>query len=122
MFLEAGQAPAGAQYSSLIMLVVMIAFLYFFMIRPQKKREKEVQTMRDALKAGDEIVTIGGIQGKVLTAKEDYLVIELKPHKTQMQIAKWAVANVVKEGKAKAETIETDEPEVENKEDSEKKR
>ena len=63
-------------YESLIMLVVLIAVFYFLLIRPENKRKKQAQAMRDSLKKGDVITTIGGICGRVLNIKEDFLVIE----------------------------------------------
>lgn len=59
-------APTGgADYSFLIMLVAMFAIFYFFMIRPQSKKQKEIQKFRDTLNAGQEVTTIGGLHGKV---------------------------------------------------------
>lgn len=101
MFLQAGAAGQGS--ASLIMLVAMIGFFYFFAIRPQKKKEKEIQSMRDALKAGDEVITIGGMEGKVVQAKEDYVVLEMKPSKIKMQFTKWAIGSVKKQAKEKEE-------------------
>ncbi len=61
---------------SIIPMVVMLAFFYFVLVRPQKKREKTVDDMRNNLKVGDEILTIGGLMGKIIMVKEDYVVIE----------------------------------------------
>ncbi|MCM1363618.1 MAG: preprotein translocase subunit YajC [Ruminococcus sp.] len=69
----------------------MFAIMYFVMIRPQKKRQKEEQAMRDAVDVGDEITTIGGICGRVVTVKENHLIIETGSDRTRMQIMKWAV-------------------------------
>lgn len=90
----------GAQGSfqgvgGIIMLVAMIAVFYFFAIRPQKKREKEVMEMRNAMKPGDDIITIGGICGKIVSVKEDYVIIETTPGKMKMQFTKWAISSVV---------------------------
>lgn len=79
------------QYTSIIMIVVMIAVMYFLMIRPQKKQQKEEQRMRNSLRVGDEITTIGGICGRVLQVKEDSLVIETGADRSKMTIKKWAV-------------------------------
>lgn len=75
-----------------IYLIAMIAIMYFIMIRPQRKKQKEEQTMRDNIQIGDEITTIGGIMGKVVTVKEDSLVIETGADRNKMKIARWAVS------------------------------
>ena len=72
------------------MLLVFVAF-YFFLIRPQRKKEKEVQKMRSNIEVGDEVVTIGGIMGIVTNVKEDVLVIETGSDRSKVRIAKWAV-------------------------------
>ncbi len=76
---------------SIGLLVVMIAIMYFMMIRPQRKRQKEEQQMRNSLRVGDEITTIGGICGRVLQVKDDSLVIETGADRSKMTIKKWAV-------------------------------
>lgn len=81
----------GSSTSMLIMLVAMFAIMYFVMIRPQKKRQKEEQAMRDAVEVGDDITTIGGICGKVVTTKEDSLIIETGADRNRMMIKRWAI-------------------------------
>ncbi len=73
------------------LIVVLIAVMYFLMIRPQRKRQKEEQQMRNNLRVGDEITTIGGICGRVLQLKEDSLVIETGADRSKMTIKKWAI-------------------------------
>lgn len=80
----------------LIMPIALIAIMYFLMIRPQKKREKEIRDMRDSLTVGDEILTIGGIYGKIIRLKEDLVTIEVGSNKTKLDITKWAVGSVTK--------------------------
>ena len=87
----AGSRAGGSQYSMIIMMVAMFALMYFMMIRPQKKRQKEEQEMRNAVDIGDEITTIGGICGKVVSVKENNLVIETGTDITRMLITRWAV-------------------------------
>ena len=82
------------QYISLIFIVIMFAALYFFMIRPQKKQEREVNNMRNNLKVGDEITTIGGIIGKIISIKEETVMIETGHDRTRIRILKSAVRNV----------------------------
>ena len=78
----------------LIPLVVIFVVLYFFMIRPQKKQEKEANRMRDELSVGDEITTIGGIIGKVVSIKDETLVLETTKDRTRIRILKSAVSRV----------------------------
>lgn len=66
----------AAMIQTFIPMVLILVVFYFFLIRPQKKREKETQEMRNSLEVGDEIVTVGGIIGTVVSMREDHLVIE----------------------------------------------
>tara|TARA_B100001250_G_scaffold265620_1_gene229101 strand:+ start:82 stop:378 length:297 start_codon:yes stop_codon:yes gene_type:complete len=68
---------AGSGMSSLIMFGMIFAVMYFFMIRPQIKKQKKEYAYRSNLKKGDKIVTVGGIHGKVISVKEDTLIIEV---------------------------------------------
>lgn len=92
----AGQAGGDAtgSKSSFSYLIIMVAFfgiMYFLMIRPQKKKQKEEQQMRDSIQIGDEITTIGGIMGRVVAVKEDSLVIETGADRNKMKITRWAI-------------------------------
>ena len=78
--------------SSTIMLVVLIAVFYFMLIRPENKRKKKAQEMRDSLKKGDTITTIGGIVGKIVMVKPDTIVIETSDDRVRMELTKWAVS------------------------------
>ena len=80
--------------STLIIMAVMFLALYFFMIRPQKKQEKEQNEMRNTLSVGDEITTIGGIIGKVVSIKEETVTIETSHDRTKIRILKSAVKTV----------------------------
>ena len=75
----------------LLMLVGVMVLMYFMTVRPQKKRQKEEQQMRDNIQVGDEITTIGGIMGRVVTTKEDSLIIETGADRNKMKITRWAV-------------------------------
>lgn len=83
---------SGEAGSSLIMLVVLIAVFYFILIRPENKRKKKAQEMRDSLKKGDTITTIGGIVGKIVMVKPDTIVIETSDDRVRMELTKWAVS------------------------------
>ena len=90
------EAPGGGVGSFVTMgllLVVMIA-MFFFTSRSNKKQEKEAQNMRDSLQVGDEITTIGGIIGKVVSIKEETLVLETSHDRTRIRILKTAVSRV----------------------------
>ena len=100
-----------ANYSSLIsigMIVGVIALMYFFMIRPQKKQEKKDAEMRNALQVGDEVTTIGGIIGKVVSIKEETFVLETTKDKTKIRFLKGAIRTVdVKAADLAAQVIES---------------
>lgn len=80
---------------ALILPIGFLAVFYFFAIRPQRKKEKEIKEMRDNLRVGDDVITIGGIFGKVLQIKEDMVTIEIGSAKTRLEMTKWAIGSVV---------------------------
>ena len=77
---------------SIVLLVLMFALLYFFMIRPENKRKNQAQAMRDSLTVGDEITTIGGIIGTICAVKENTIVIETGADRVRIEFTKWAVS------------------------------
>ncbi len=84
----------GGKQSMLPMLLLMgglFVLMYFTSIRPQKKRQKEEQQLRENLQIGDEITTIGGIMGRIVTIKEDSIIIETGADRVKMRIMRWAV-------------------------------
>ena len=88
---EAAQAkPKSGGMSMWIMLALMFAVMYFFMIRPQKKQQKELQNFRDSLKKGDKVVTIGGIYGTVCEIKEGSVLIEVD-NNVKIRVSKQAL-------------------------------
>lgn len=80
--------------SIIIPYVVIFGIFYLIVIRPQRKKDKELKAMLDALKVGDEILTIGGIYGKIINIKDDTLTIEVGADKTKLKIARWAVKSL----------------------------
>ena len=78
----------------LLIIVLMFVLMYFLMIRPQKKQERETNEMRNNLQVGDEITTIGGIIGKIVSIKEETVMIETGHDRTKIRILKTAVRNV----------------------------
>lgn len=92
----------GSNNSMLIILVVMLVVMWLLMIRPEKKKQKKIEEMRKALSVGDEIVTIGGIMGKIVHVTDDDLTIESGEDRVRIQLKKWAVSNNVKAEAAEA--------------------
>lgn len=84
----------GNGWVTLIMLGIVIVVFYFFVLRPQKKQDKEISDMRNGLQVGDEITTIGGIIGKIISIKEETVLIETSSDKTKIRILRSAVKNV----------------------------
>ena len=80
------------QWSGMIMIVAMLAILYFLMIRPENKRKKQAEEMRNSLKKGDQITTIGGIVGRIVMVSDDTIVIETSDDRVRMELTKWAVS------------------------------
>jgi preprotein translocase subunit YajC len=87
----ATQSGSSNPMVMIVMMAVLFGAMYFFTIRPQKKKQKEEQQMRDSLQIGDEITTIGGIMGRVVTVKEDSIVLETGADKTKMKFQRWAI-------------------------------
>lgn len=78
LFLEAA-AGQGSSWSGMLMIVAMVAIFYFFMIRPQSKKQKELKKQREAMTSGDRVVTAGGIHGRIKDMKENVIMIEVAP-------------------------------------------
>ena len=97
MFLEAATTSTGASgMSMLIMVVIMFAVFYFFVIRPENKKKKKTEEMRNALSLGDEIITIGGMIGKIVQITEDTITFETGEDRVRIQTKKWAISTTAK--------------------------
>ena len=97
----------GSMWVSIGMIVLLFVFLYFFMIKPQKKQERADAEMRNALQVGDEVTTIGGIIGKVVSIKGETFVLETTKDKTKIRFLRGAVRSVdVKAADIAAQIIE----------------
>ena len=92
-FLTATDAATGGMASPVIMLVVMLALMYFMMIRPENKRKKEAEQMRSSVRKGDKITTIGGVIGTVVDVKENNVVVETSADQVRIEFAKWAISS-----------------------------
>ena len=93
-----GTAEAGGigPWFTIIYLVVILAVMYFLMIRPEQKRKKKDQEMRNSLSIGDTVTSIGGIVGKVVDMKDDFITIETSEDRVRVELAKWGISSVGK--------------------------
>ena len=98
MLLDAGTTTTGGDglsgMLSLLIFPLLLVIMYFFMIRPQRKQEKEAAAMRDSLSIGDEITTIGGIIGRVINVKDDTFVLETTRDRTRIRFERSAVKRI----------------------------
>ena len=112
-FLLEGEG-GGSGWLSIGMIVLLFVMLYFFMIRPQKKQQRRDEEMRGALQVGDEVTTIGGIIGKVISIKGETFVLETTKDKTKIRFLKGAIRSVdVKVADIAAQVMEANAPTAE---------
>ena len=78
--------------TSILPFIVLIVVFYFLLIRPENKKKKALNEMRNAIEVGDEITTIGGIVGKVVHIKDDLVTIETSDDRVRIQFARWAIS------------------------------
>ncbi len=90
---KAAQTNPGTPNMIIVLLIygAIFAAMYFLLIRPQRKKQKEEKKMRENLMVGDEVVTIGGIYGRVISLKEDTMVIESASDHSKLTVARWAL-------------------------------
>jgi preprotein translocase subunit YajC len=98
-FLLAGEMPGKSlfdtqQWSIIFIMVIFVGFFYFFIVRPQNKKRKETENMLNSMKKGDKIVTIGGMHGKVVSVKDNEIVVRVSDN-TEISFEKSAIARVV---------------------------
>ncbi|QIK61250.1 preprotein translocase subunit YajC [Dysgonomonas sp. HDW5A] len=77
VFLQAAEGPAGGAWGTIAMFGLIIVVFYFFMIRPQQKKQKAVQEARQAMKVGDKVITAGGVHGRIKEIGETYFIVEI---------------------------------------------
>ena len=121
MFLTAAADTAnggGTMWTSLIMLAVLGVVFYFFIIRPQKKQEKETNALRNSLSIGDEVTTIGGIIGRVINVKDDTFVLETTRDRTRIRFERAALKRIDRKFDAPEATEEPATEETETKKDA----
>ena len=87
----AAATDTASMLATFIPLILMIVVFYFLLIRPQKKRDKEVQKMRENIEIADEIATIGGIIGRIVSIKDDTIVIETAGDRSKIRLARWSI-------------------------------
>ena len=92
-----GEAATISPVFTIIYLVVIVAVMYFLMIRPERKRRKEAEELRSSITVGDTVTTIGGIVGKVVDMKDDFITIETSEDRVRIELAKWGVSTVGKQ-------------------------
>ena len=113
---------------SMILLVAMIAVFYFLIIRPENKRKKQAETMRNSLKKGERITTIGGMVGRIVQVNDTTVVFETSEDRVRVEIAKWGIQSTEsmeaaaqksskkskkdEEKKEEAPTVEAEQPKV----------
>ncbi len=123
MFLTANEGAAnstGSLWSMLIMVGVLIVVFYFFIIRPQKKQDREANELRNSLSVGDEVTTIGGIIGRVVNVKDDTFVLETTRERTKIRFERTALKRIDRKFDA-PETVAEAAPEAEAEASAEKK-
>lgn len=96
-----GAAPAGGGFGMLLFPIILIAVMYFLMIRPQMKRQKEHRAMLDKLSKGDEVITSGGIAGVVAEVGDNFVTVEIADN-VRVRVQKGAVGNVLPKGTLKS--------------------
>ena len=89
-----GEASTAGGMMSFLPLILIVVVFYFILIRPQNKKNKQVQQMRSALKRGDRVTTIGGFIGRVVRIREEVITIEVGSDKTKLDIMRWGISKI----------------------------
>jgi preprotein translocase subunit YajC len=92
--LWAGEAAGGGSSLPMLLPLLLIPVLYFVMIRPQQKRQKQWQQMLGSIKTGDRVTTAGGIRGTIISIKDDVIIIRVAPDNLKLEVAKNSIASV----------------------------
>jgi preprotein translocase subunit YajC len=100
-FAQAAGGGGDAGMMNILFIVLMFVIIYFLMIRPQMKRAKEQRTMLEALQKGDEVITAGGVLGRISKMGDAYVTIEIAPN-TEVSVQKAAVQTVLPKGTLKS--------------------
>lgn len=92
----------GALLSSMLPFIIALVLLYLILLRPQQKREKEAQAMRENVRVGDEVCTAGGLVGIVIRVTEDTVVLETGGERSKIRVKKWAIHENITQTEEKA--------------------
>lgn len=101
--LAANWTSQGSIIPTIVMIVAMVAIFYFFIIRPEGKKKKAVNEMRESLKVGDEITTIGGVVGTICALKEETIVMETGADRVRIEFTRWAISSKGKQAEENTE-------------------
>ena len=96
ILLAAEESAGGGMWGTFGFMAVMVVIFYFVLIRPQKRREKKTAEMRGSIEIGDGVTTIGGVIGRVVSIKDETLLIETGSDRTKIRVQRWAVQEVEK--------------------------
>ena len=94
-------APPGGSSLPMLLPLLLIPVLYFLMIRPQQRRQKQWQEMLGSIKTGDRVTTAGGIRGTIISIKDDAIIIRVAPDNLKLEVAKTAIASVTTHDESK---------------------
>ncbi len=112
------EQAAASSGSFLLMILLMVVAMYFMIWRPESKRKKQAEAMRNSLKKGDQITTIGGIIGKIVQVSDETIIIETSEDRVRMELTKWAVSTnnsqQPEEKKGKGKEKDDDIPKIES--------
>jgi len=114
--MDAGTSTGTSTSSmmSFLPLILIVVVFYFILIRPQNKKNKQVQQMRGAVKRGDRVTTIGGFLGRVVRVKDEVITIEVGSDKTKLDIMRWGISKIEDAAaESKGTKAREEEPEVE---------
>ena len=101
--LAANGTSQGSIIPTIVMIVAVVAIFYFFIIRPEGKKKKAVNEMRESLKVGDEITTIGGVVGTICALKEETIVMETGADRVRIEFTRWAISSKGKQAEENTE-------------------
>lgn len=93
---EGTETPAGFNWMNILMLVGIVVIFYFLMIRPQRNKDKKQKEMLGSMDVGDGVTTIGGIVGRIVSMKDDTVLVETGSDRTKLRFQKWAIQTVEK--------------------------
>ena len=85
-------SSTGSMLYTVVMMAVLIAVFYFLLIRPENKKKKSLTEMRSSLEVGDDVTTIGGVVGTIVSIKDDLITIETSADRVRMEFARWAIS------------------------------